>query len=192
MTTILIAVASRHGATDEIAHEIADVLRMEVPDTEVAVRDAAEPGDVSGFDAVLVGSAVYLGRWLPAARELVTRHRDELAAVPVWLFSSGPLGNPPRPVDDLDEVAALGATIGARGHQVFAGRLELDDLRWTERLAVRAVHASVGDFRDHDTIRAWAVQVAVELAVVEHRQVPRGGGRGTFAPGSPRGEASTV
>ncbi|MHA6781937.1 flavodoxin domain-containing protein [Pseudonocardia saturnea] len=163
MTTVLIAVAGRHGATAEIAEEIAGVLRAEVPAAEVDVRDAADPGDLSGFDAVLVGSGIYLGRWLPAARHLVERHRTELAAVPVWLFSSGPVGDPPLPVDDLTEVAELGATVDARGHRVFAGRLDRSDLAWTERLAVRAVHAAEGDFRDHDDIRSWAAQVAADL-----------------------------
>lgn len=138
---------------------------MKVPaaESEVEVRDAADSRDLSGFDAVLVGSGIYLGRWLPAARHLVEQHRAELLAVPVWLFSSGPVGDPPRPVDDLTAVTALGATVDARGHRVFAGRLDRGDLAWTERLAVRAVHAAEGDFRDHDDIRSWAVEVAADL-----------------------------
>lgn len=166
MTTILIAVASRHGATGEIAQEIADVLRTELPGAAVEVRDAADPGDLAGVDAVLVGSGIYLGHWLPAARQLVERHRAELAKVPVWLFSSGPLGDPPQPVDDLAAVTELGGTIHARGHRVFAGRLDRGDLRWAERLAVRVVNASEGDFRDHHAIRSWAVEVAADLTAV--------------------------
>ncbi len=162
MTSILIAVASRHGATDEIAHEIADELRTQVPGAAVEVRDAAEPGDLSGVDAVLVGSAVYLGRWLPVARDLLVSHRAELAAVPVWLFSSGPTGD--RAVDELAEVTAGGATVGARGHRVFSGRLDRGELSFTERLAVRIAHAAPGDFRDHAAIRSWAAEVAADLA----------------------------
>ncbi len=167
MRTVLVAVAGKHGATAEIAGEIANVLRGELPGVDVEVHDAADTGDLSRFDAVVVGSAIYMGRWLPAARHLVERHRAQLAAVPVWMFSSGPLGDPPGPVDDLAGVAELGVTVGARGHQVFAGRLDLADLRWTERLAVRAVHSPTGDFRDHDAIRAWAVQVAADLAALQ-------------------------
>jgi len=51
---------------------------------------------VDGFDAVVLGSAVYAGHWLKPARELVDRSRDALAARPVWLFSSGPIGDPPQ------------------------------------------------------------------------------------------------
>ena len=97
MTTVLVAVAGRHGATASIAEEIASVLRRELPEAQVEVRDAADPGDLTRFDAVLVGSAIYMGRWLPAARHLVESHRAQLAAVPLWMFSSGPLGDPPRP-----------------------------------------------------------------------------------------------
>lgn len=107
MTTVLVAVAGKHGATAEIAGEIADVLRHELPAADVEVRDAADVGDLSRFDAVLVGSAIYMGRWLPAARHLVEHHRAPLAALPVWMFSSGPLGDPPRPLDDLAEVTSL-------------------------------------------------------------------------------------
>jgi menaquinone-dependent protoporphyrinogen oxidase len=164
MTKILIAVASRHGATDEIADEIAHELRTALPGADVEVRDAAEPGDLTGADAVLVGSAVYLGRWLPAARDLLVSHRAELAAVPVWLFSSGPVGDPPRPIDELADVTAAGATVGARGHRVFAGRLDRDGLSFTERLTVRVVHAEPGDFRDHTAIRSWSAEVAADLA----------------------------
>ncbi len=163
-TRVLVAVASKHGATAAIAREIADVLRRELSGSEVEVRDAADPGEISRFDAVLVGSAIYVGRWLPAARHLVESLRATLPTVPLWMFSSGPLGEPPVPVDDLAGVTTLAAAAGAQGHQVFSGMLDLSELRWTERLAVRAVHAPAGDFRDHDAIRAWAHEVAVDLA----------------------------
>jgi menaquinone-dependent protoporphyrinogen oxidase len=83
--------------------------------------------------------------------------------MPVWLFSSGPLGDPPVPVDEPAEVTALGAAIGARGHRLFAGRLDRQELRWAERAAARVVHAPEGDFRDHDEIRRWASEVASSL-----------------------------
>src|SRR5688500_15243995 len=89
MTRILIACATRHGSTAEIAAEIADVLRRNVPDAVVDLRDAAKAGEVAGYDAAVIGSAVYMGRWLPAARDLVEGHREVLSAMPVWLFSSG-------------------------------------------------------------------------------------------------------
>jgi len=163
MTRILVASATRHGATAEIAAEIADMLGRNVPGAVVDVRDAAGAGLLAGYDAAVIGSAVYLGRWLPAARELVEVNRKALSAMPVWLFSSGPLGDPSVPVDEVTDVAALGAAVGARGHQLFAGRLDRQELRWVERAAARVVHAPEGDFRDHDEIRRWASDVASTL-----------------------------
>ena len=104
MTRVLVACASRHGSTVEIAAEIADVLRRDVPGAVVDLRDAVQAGEVAGYDAAVIGSAVYMGRWLPAARDLVEEHREVLSAMPVWLFSSGPVGDPPVPVDELAEV----------------------------------------------------------------------------------------
>ncbi len=163
MTKILVACATRHGATAEIAAEIAEVLRRDVAGAIVDLRDAAEAGPVAGYDAAVIGSAVYLGRWLPAARDLVEGHQQVFSAMPVWLFSSGPLGDPPVPADGPAEVVALGAAVGARGHRLFAGRLDRQELRWVERAATRVVHAPEGDFRDHDAIRQWASAVASAL-----------------------------
>jgi len=115
---------------------------------------------------------VYLGRWLPAARDLVEEHREVLSAMPVWLFSSGPLGDPSVPVDELAEVTVLGVAVGARGHRLFAGRLDRRELRWVERAAARVVHAPEGDFRDHDGIRRWASDVASALTAGFERRAP--------------------
>lgn len=65
---------------------------------------------VGGYDAVVLGSAVYVGRWLEPARELVDAHAEELAARPTWLFSSGPIGDPPKPeADDAVQIAEIAA-----------------------------------------------------------------------------------
>ena len=164
---IVVACATRHGSTAEIAAEIADVLRRNVSGAVVDLRDAAKAGEMAAYDAAVIGSAVYMGRWLPAARDLVQGHREVLSAMPVWLFSSGPLGDPSVPVDELAEVTALGVAIGARGHRLFAGRLDRQELRWVERAAARMVHAPEGDFRDHDEIRRWASGVASALTTGE-------------------------
>jgi menaquinone-dependent protoporphyrinogen oxidase len=164
---IVVACATRHGSTAEIAAEIADVLRRNVSGAVVDLRDAAKAGEMAAYDAAVIGSAVYVGRWLPAARDLVQGHRQVLSAMPVWLFSSGPLGDPSVPVEELAEVTALGVAIGARGHRLFAGRLDRQELRWVERVAARMVHAPEGDFRDPDDIRRWASGVASALTTGE-------------------------
>src|SRR5947209_2765614 len=96
---ILIASASRHGSTREIAQALARELRA--CGHSVAVRAVNEVQSLDGYEAAIVGSAVYMGNWLPEARRFVGEYREQLARIPVWLFSSGPLGTDgPQPAND--------------------------------------------------------------------------------------------
>jgi len=163
MTRILVTAASRHGATDEVARAIADELSAAGADVDLRPIDHVK--DLSGWDAAVVGSAVYMGSWMGAARDLVESHLEQLRAMPVWLFSSGPLGSPPQPADQSDPTAELARQIGARGHAVFPGRLDREQLRLRERAVVSVVHAPYGDYRNWSEIRAWARGIASELPV---------------------------
>ncbi len=87
---VLVVYASRHGATQGIAERIAATLGQRA--IEVTVRSAEQAGDVSAYDAIVVGGAAYAFHWLKEATEFVRRNRALLASRPVWLFSSGPLG----------------------------------------------------------------------------------------------------
>jgi menaquinone-dependent protoporphyrinogen oxidase len=165
---VLVAVASRHGATDQIAREISarlrDALSATDPAPTVEVRAVDQVQSPAGYDGVVLGSAVYMGRWMPAAREFADGHAAGLSALPVWLFSSGPIGDPPRPEQDAVDVAAISAAIGARGHRTFAGRLDGQRLGFAERAVTRIVHAAEGDFRDWSAIREWASEIGEALA----------------------------
>ena len=159
---VLIAVASKHGGTAGIGEAIADALRTLGIAAET--REIDDDLIVEDADAVVVGSAIYMGRWLPEAVRFVDRNRGELAAVPVWLFSSGPLGaNDPRPKGDPAHLDELIAATGAREHRIFVGKLDNDHLGLGERLAVRLVKAPMGDFRDWDAVRAWARKIGEAL-----------------------------
>src|SRR5688572_28093613 len=92
---LLVAFASKRGSTAEIAEAIADELRG--AGLTVDCRPAGEVEEVSGYDAVVLGSAVYMKRWQHEARRLLHKHRDELSARPLWIFSSGPFGEHPDP-----------------------------------------------------------------------------------------------
>ena len=158
---ILVTAATRHGATGEIADALAAGLeRRGIEARRLAPGDA---GTLAGYDAVVLGSAVYMGRWLVSAREFALRHAVELAERPVWLFSSGPLGDPPLPAGEPD-VGELVAATGARGHRTFPGLLERERLSLAERLAVRAVHAPYGDSRDWGALERFADEIAAALA----------------------------
>lgn len=158
---VLVTAASRHGATAELAAVIAEQLAaLGVSSDLQAPEDVAE---VTGYDAVVLGSAVYAGRWLGSAKELVRRCGDQLSERPVWLFSSGPVGAPPKPDEDPVDAAAMVVATGAREHRVFAGRLDRQRLGVAERLVVGMVRAPDGDFRDRDAVRQWAARIVDEL-----------------------------
>jgi menaquinone-dependent protoporphyrinogen oxidase len=175
---VLIAYASRHGATAGIAQRIAAGLGEAGLDAEA--RPVAEVGDVAVYDAVVVGAAAYMFHWLKPATRFVERHRQVLARRPVWLFSSGPLGTDlvddeghdvleatrPREFDELNEL------VRPRGEQVFFGAWDPDapPVGFVERL-LRHLPAHgdtpAGDFRDWDAIDAWAAEVARDLLALE-------------------------
>ena len=151
---ILVCAASRHGGTAEIARRLADALRRE--GAEVAVIRPEEVAGVSDYDAVVLGSGVYLGRWLPAARRMAARFEEQLRRKPVWLFSSGPVGPKaaepdPRPVN----AERLIERTGAIEHQVFGGRIERARLSRPERFVVARLHVPDGDDRDWARIESW-------------------------------------
>jgi menaquinone-dependent protoporphyrinogen oxidase len=160
---VLVVVASRHGATRQIAETLAGILRA--AGLDVDVQDAREAAGPAGYGAVVLGSAVYYGRWLAPARAFAEKHAAALADLPVWLFSSGPVGGAPKPDDGPAGQDAPGLVPTARGHVVFAGRIDRDLLGMRERLVTRAVGADDGDFRDWEEIAAWAAGIADELRV---------------------------
>jgi menaquinone-dependent protoporphyrinogen oxidase len=159
---ILVSVASKHGATREIAEAIAETLiaaGLRVDLVEPEKVESVEP-----YGAVVLGSGIYAGRWLEPARRLTERHLTELKDRPVWLFSSGPIGDPLAPTEEPQDGARLQRQLGAREHRVFAGRLNPDDLGWVERTITGMLKAPNGDFRDWDEIRGWAAEIAAALS----------------------------
>jgi menaquinone-dependent protoporphyrinogen oxidase len=158
---ILVSAASRHGATAEIAEAIAATIRES--GLEVDALPPEEVTDVDGYEAAILGSGIYAGRWLEPARRLVERHHAAFVAREVWLFSSGPIGEPLQPTDEPHDGAQLARQLSAREHRVFAGKLNRGDLGWVERTITGMLKAPDGDFRDWDEIRAWAREIVATL-----------------------------
>jgi menaquinone-dependent protoporphyrinogen oxidase len=160
---VLVTAASKHGSTEEIARAIAMELELEGINAEVLRPEEVESLD--GYDGVVLGSAIYAGRWLSGAMRLAEREAAELARRPVWLFSSGPLGEPPLPTTEPVDVPAVMALTGAREHRVIAGRLIRGELGLGERAITRLVKAPEGDYRPWTEIADWAKSIADGLAV---------------------------
>lgn len=165
---VLVTAASRHGATNEVGAAIAGTISGYGIDVEF-VRPA-EISAIDAFDAIVLGSAVYIGRWLPEARDFTRRFATDLTKRPVWLFSSGPIGDPPRPAEEPVDLGELTSRLSPRGHTIFPGAVERRRLSRSERFVMRAFRAPEGDFRPWDDIRSWAATIAHEL----HAGVDRG------------------
>jgi len=160
---ILVAYASKHGATGGIAQHIARSLSEAGKEAET--RSVTEVDDLGEPEAVVIGSAVYAGSWRKEAVEFVDAHAEELARLPVWLFSSGPLGE--QVADDEEQpkqLAEIRERISPRGHKVFFGALDAGKLSFGERMIVKAVKAPEGDFRNWDEIAGWANGIARVLS----------------------------
>jgi len=170
---ILVTYATTGGSTAELAQALAGPLLEAGYDIDVdPVRHVRS---LDRFTAVVVGSALYHGFWLPDAFKFLVHHRQALAVRPVWLFDSGPLD---RSAEESSlalprGVADLARSIGIRGHATFGGRLGRTGLSTAERLLV--LEGKGGDFRNFDDVRNWALMIARELARID---VP--------VPGSPQ------
>jgi menaquinone-dependent protoporphyrinogen oxidase len=167
---VLVAAASKHGATAQIADRIGETLRGRGYDVRVA--DAGQVDTVDSYDAVVLGSAVYAGHWLDAAKAVADRIAAQRPRPAVWLFSSGPVGDPPKPDEDPVDVAAIADATAPREHRVFAGRIDKSTLGFAERAIMIAVRAAEGDFRDFDAIAAWADEIADTLQGAPVREEP--------------------
>lgn len=167
-------VSSRHGSTAALAVQIHDVLTHDLAGSDVSVDILApeKVTDVWPYDAVILGSAVYMGRWMEPARKFAAEHTDALRQRPVWLFSSGPIGDPPKPAGAPADATRIAESLAARGQRVFAGRLQKPGLGVGERLIVRAIHAAEGDFRDVDDVRTWAAEIAATLHLLSEHATP--------------------
>jgi menaquinone-dependent protoporphyrinogen oxidase len=164
---VLVAYASRAGSTAEMADEIGKVLCA--AGTAADVRPADRVSDVRPYQAVIVGSAVYMGRWLTAATRLVETHQDTLSRIPVATFTACLTMNKDTE-ENRRQVSAYLDPLWERAPQVhpvakglFAGRLDLKRLPVAYRLIVKAMKQPEGDMRDWDKIRAWATDLAPAL-----------------------------
>lgn len=162
---VLVAFASKEGSTAEIARAIGEELRGSGLLADVVPVD--EVRDLAPYEAVVLGSAVYFGKWQKEALRFGERHALELRDRPVWLFDSGPLNASPdegknEPVRAADELVAI---IGAKERVTFGGRLMPEDAGLLMRRVMQSGRAgSYGDFRNFERIRRWARKVATELA----------------------------
>ena len=169
---VLVAYATHYGATRGIAEKIAATLRAH--DLEVDLHNVDELGYLEGvdYDAYVIGSAIHAGGWIKDATEFVHSNLPVLAIRPVWLFSSGPIGDKAvaAPQPDPRQIAELRRSLDVQGHIVFGGAFDpktadMSRAGWLER-QVSTHLFPVGDYRNWEEIEQWAGAIAEELMSV--------------------------
>lgn len=139
---------------------MAETLRERGVDVVAASADQVR--ELAGFDAVIVGGALYASRWTAVACRFVARNVAALRKLPVWFFSSGPLDDSADggQIEATHQVGVLAERVGALGHVTFGGRLSPDAKGFP---ASAMAKEQSGDWRNPERIRAWAAELATKL-----------------------------
>jgi len=158
--SILVAYGSSRGGTEGLAGMVAEDLRDEGFTVDLCA--AREVGRLDGYDAVIVGGALYAFRWHRAARRFVRRHAAQLRRVPTYFFSSGPLDDSAttKSIPPVKGVQALMRRVGASGHVTFGGRLSPDAKGFPASAMAKKL---AGDWRDAEQVRSWVQSIATGL-----------------------------
>jgi menaquinone-dependent protoporphyrinogen oxidase len=166
---VLVVYGSMHGGTAGLAQMVAEAL---VEHNILAdIGDAADVDPVDGYDAVIVGGALYDGRWHQDATDFVERNASWLRSRPVWFFSSGPLSATARSgsIAPVPHVLDLANAIDARGHMTFGGRLAKPRGGF---LGSMLAWGPPGDYRDGEQVTEWVRRIVARLKVHENTTLP--------------------
>lgn len=157
---VLVVYASSRGGTQGLAEMVAEALIRHGVDADLG--DARSVDDLAGYDAVIVGGALYHGRWHQDATWFVERNLDALRATHVWLFSSGPLDDSARSgaLAPVAQVQALARQADVHGHMTFGGVYQPTS---TGFLASLISWGKPGDFRDPQQVAEWAELIVNRL-----------------------------
>jgi menaquinone-dependent protoporphyrinogen oxidase len=175
MSSVLVVYASRYGSTKGVAERIAAALRT--GGAVVELRSVDEVEDLSAYDAIVFGSAVFNQRWMPEGEEWVHRNLSALAARPVWLFSVGTFGDRKRLIGPFMKrepkgIRELERELRPRDYRVFAGVIGRHQWPFFSRLFFHSLGGRLGDNRDWDAIDAWAREIAHALETTSVPAVP--------------------
>jgi menaquinone-dependent protoporphyrinogen oxidase len=162
-TKVLVAYASKYGATAGIAEKIGEVLAR--AGLSADVLPVNQVNDLSSYGAVVLGSGVYMFRWRREATRFVKRNEKQLAARPLWVFSSGPTGkgDPVELTNGWRFPKALGPLfdrIKPREIVVFHGSIDPSKMKPLEKWMIQKVGAASEDSRDWEAIASWATAIA--------------------------------
>ncbi|KAK4454687.1 Flavodoxin domain-containing protein [Podospora aff. communis PSN243] len=167
--TILITYCTAHNTTALLAKRIAQRLSPTHP-VEVlpitSIPTTCKAG-ITPYSAVILGSAIHMGTWLSPAKKFLAQHRAELGGMPVWAFSVGvPTSEEMAREEERKMEGEIKKVVpGLRGHRLFKGRIEKEDLPWVVRTWFRWFpgESKFGDFVEWEEVEKWADGVGEEM-----------------------------
>ena len=163
---ILVAYASRKGSTAGIAQAIGRELQS--AGHSIDVIEMKTVSTLEGWDAVVAGAPVYMGKVDKDLSKFVAKNRDRLASIPVAAFAVGiaPVAPDIEPVDKvIDDLRQALSPVQPIATAVFAGRLDPERMSFVERQMVRMLKVRTGDFRDWNIIAAWAKELPGKMGM---------------------------
>lgn len=169
MNKILVTFATRTGSTIGVAQAVADVLKL--GDARVDVVPVRHTHEISHYNAVIIGSSIRMGRWLPEAVEFCAEHAAELNKIPTAIFTVHLLN---RDNSEMSRKARQAYTAPVReiltptAEVFFNGKMDYTKLNFLERVMAKSMATSYntpqGDYRDWEAIRRWAKEIEPTFA----------------------------
>jgi menaquinone-dependent protoporphyrinogen oxidase len=162
----LVTYASKYGSTKEIAERIASTLQQQGIST--TVQTASDVSSLAPYDAVVIGSALYGGNWLPQARDFIEKFQDALAKKEVWVFSSGPAthDDPVHVLGGWHSPESLKDSLNIIRPQsiiLFSGKMDVTKLSAEDYLVSSSLRGTSGDYRNWSAIEGWAKEISFAL-----------------------------
>jgi len=172
-TKVLIVYGTRYGATAQIAERISETLLERGVDVDLF--EAGRAPDPAPYSAVVIGSAVYIGRWRREVSRFLKSNEKALSEKPVFLFSSGPTGEGDpvkltRGWSFPGKLKPVADRIAPRDIALFHGAIDTDNLNFLSKWMIRKVEAPSGDYRDWRMIESWASGIADDVKRADSAQ----------------------
>jgi menaquinone-dependent protoporphyrinogen oxidase len=167
---ILVTFATKYGSTKGVAEAIAAALREK--GHQVDFTPTRYVNSLDGYQAVVLGSPLYIGSILGDASKFLSRHQAALSKIPSSFFVLGPLDNTPKEIkdvrDQLENVLKKYTWYKPVATEVFIGAYDASALRFPDSLinlfpANPLKGRPVTDNRDWNAIRAWADSLSVSF-----------------------------
>jgi menaquinone-dependent protoporphyrinogen oxidase len=161
--SILLAYATRFGSTEEAAESVGAALR--IAGFEVDIRPVNEVAGLDGYEAVVLGAAIYNARWHPEAHRFLPKNREALEQRPVAIFALGPLSASEaamqRSMRQLDKELEKYPWLKPVSVEVFIGKIDPAKMGFFDRLT----SPKASDHMDWEAIRLWAEALPIRLKV---------------------------